>query len=245
MADSSFYTGKIMTHFKGKDALSHMQEKKLEGSLSEPHGLELQGFAFACIDGARQLSSLLLFLSALALSGKLLLISGLSFIILFAGRSALLGQARLERLHRLAEQERYEIAHHRPQERAELKALYGSKGFKGELLDKVVDVLMADDDRLLKVMLEEEMGLSLEAYEHPLKPALGIVLSGLSVMALFAGSFLLGSWEGGILCLILIIGGTSLYNAYKEKNHMISALVWNLGVSLLATLFAYFALHSL
>ena len=234
-----------MSHFQGKDALTHMKEKKLEGSLSEPHGLELPGFAFACIDGARQLSSVLLFLSALALSWKLLLISGLSFIILFAGRSALLGQARLERLHRLAEQERYEISHHRPQERAELKALYASKGFKDDLLDKVVDVLMADDDRLLKVMLEEEMGLSLEAYEHPLKPSLAIVLSGLAVLVLFIGSYFLASLKGGVLSLILIIAITSIYNAYKEKNHVLTALVWNLGLALLASLFAYCALHSL
>ena len=32
---------------------------------------------------------------------------------------------------------------------------------------------MADGDRLLRVMLEEELGFSLEVYDHPLKQALG------------------------------------------------------------------------
>ncbi len=35
---------------------------------------------------------------------------------------------------------------------------------------------MADDNRLLRVMLEEELGLTLEAYEHPLKQAFGALL---------------------------------------------------------------------
>lgn len=241
-----------MDHFKGKDALGHIHEKRLEGTLAEPHGLELQGLAFSFIDGARQLAALLLFLLALTrafnfsytISWQFLLISALSFMILFAARSALLGWARLERLHRLAEQERYEIEHHRPQERAELRALYAGKGFKGDLLDKVVDVLMADDNRLLKVMLEEEMGLSLEAYEHPLKPAFAIVLASLGTTALFMASFLF-AWQAAGAVLLLILAATSLYSAYKEQNRMVTALVWNLAIALLAALFAYFAVGSL
>lgn len=242
-----------MNHFQGKDALGHVKEKRLEGTLAEPHGLELPGFAFAFVDGAKQLASLLLFLLAIslaldlsfAISAKLLLLSGLAFMTIFASRSALLGWSRLERLHRVAEQERYEIEHHRPQERAELKALYGSKGFKGELLEKVVDVLMADDDRLLKVMLEEEMGLSLEAYEHPLKPALAIILSSLITLLLFISSYLFLPWyvAGGVLALI--IAAASLYGCVKEKNKVVTALVWNLSTSFLAALFSYFAIKSL
>lgn len=242
-----------MNHFQGKDALGHLKEKRLEGTLAEPHGLELPGFAFAFVDGAKQLSSLLLFLLALTLaldlsftvSVKLLLLAGLSFMIIFAARSALLGWSRLERLHRIAGQERYEIEHHRPQERAELQALYGSKGFKGELLEKVVDVLMADDDRLLKVMLEEEMGLSLEAYDHPLKQALAIILSSLATLLLFASSLLFLPWYAAGIVLVLIIAAASLYGCAKEKNKMVTALMWNLSTSFLAAFFSYFAIKSL
>lgn len=242
-----------MSHFQGKDALSHVREKKLEGSLSEPHGLELPGLDFAVIDSARQLSSLLLFLLALflgadlafVLSGKLFLVAGSAFTIVFAARSALLGWTRLERLHRIAEQERYEIEHHRLQERAELKALYSSKGFKGDLLEKVVDVLMADDNRLLKVMLEEEMGLSLESYDHPLKPAFASFATGLIILGCFAVTYFFLSWQASGILLLSIIAGTSLYSAFKEKNHMITSLVWNVGAALLATLFAYFAIDAI
>ena len=83
------------------------------------------------------------------------------------GRSSLLGWARLERLHRLIQQEQWEIEHHRAQEKEELTAMYHQKGLTGKLLEQVIEVLMADDNRLLRVMLEEELGLTLETYEHP------------------------------------------------------------------------------
>ena len=95
----------------------------------------------------------------------------------------LLGWARLERLHRIVEEERYEIENHRQQEREELKELYRAKGFQGKLLDEVVDVLMADGERLLKVMVEEELGLSLQSQEHPLKQGAG------SALGAFVASF--------------------------------------------------------
>ena len=103
----------------------------------------------------------------------ILLLATIGWVIWKTGRSAWLAWSRLERLHRVMEQERWEITHHRKQERDELRALYSQKGFEGKLLEEVCDVLMADNERLLHVMLEEEMGFTLESYEHPLKEALG------------------------------------------------------------------------
>ena len=85
----------------------------------------------------------------------------------------MLGWSRLERLHRVIEEERWEIEHHRPQEREELRALYAAKGLRENSSMRSIEVLMADDNRLFQVMLEEELGLTLEAYEHPLKQAFG------------------------------------------------------------------------
>ena len=65
--------------------------------------------------------------------------------------------------------------------------MYEQKGLSGDLLDQVIEVLMADDNRLLRVMLEEELGLTLESYEHPLKQAAG---AGLGVLSAFLGAVL-------------------------------------------------------
>ena len=156
------------------------------------------------------------------------------------GRSACLGWARLERLHRLIEEERWEIEHHRAQERSELVALYKAKGFSGQLLEEVIDVLMADDNRLLLVMLEEELGLNLEMMEHPLKQAAGAGVGTLIVAALLLGASLLPAKESVFLCGALIIGVTAAVAARADRNHLIPAIIWNLAVAALAAGVAYF-----
>jgi len=137
-------------------------------------------------------------------------------------------------------EERFEIENHRPQEREELEALYAAKGFKGALLEEVLDVLMADDDRLLKVMIEEEMGLNLENCEHPLKVGSGAALGVLlAVMLLFVTTWL--SPKFGLATLaVLMIGTSGMYIAKLQKNESIPAFVWNLGFAILTYGTVYF-----
>lgn len=237
-------------HFEDRNALEHVMEKRVEGmvSISEAHGTEMPGHLSAGADSAKETAIvlLLLWLSFVFLKIPLhqaltaLTAFGLGWVAWKAGRSGWLGWARLERLHRLIEQEKYEIEHHRPQEREELMALYQAKGFEGKLLDDVVDVLMADQDRLLKVMLEEEMGLTLEAYEHPLQQSLGAAIG--AIVALAAGSlglFLLPGFGLGLAALLLISAAT-IYSATYEKNRVIPALIWNLSIAALAFGICYF-----
>lgn len=170
-------------HFEGKSAFEHLKKARLKGKIatSEIHGEEPSGQLIAGCDSAKDvavyLSLLWMLLSPLSLSitQHVLLLSlfCLGLIIWKTARSAQLGWARLERLHRLIEQERWEIEHHRAQEKEELIEMYKAKGFKGKQLDDIISVLMADDNRLLMVMLEEELGLSLESFEHPIKQSLG------------------------------------------------------------------------
>jgi VIT1/CCC1 family predicted Fe2+/Mn2+ transporter len=66
------------------------------------------------------------------------------------------------------DRERTEIRDDYEHEREEVRALYAAKGFREPLLSQIVDTLSADEDRLLKVMMEEELGLSLYHVNHPL-----------------------------------------------------------------------------
>src|SRR3990167_5148375 len=164
-------------HFKKKNPLEHVIEARKKGRLasSETHGMELPGHVAAASDAAKETTLILLILWALlGIEDHWFMVTLIAgWLIWKVGRSAILGWARLERLHRVIEEERYEIEHHRPQEKEELRALYQAKGFSGKLLNEVVDVLMADDNRLLQVMLEEELGLHLESYEYSLKQSAG------------------------------------------------------------------------
>ncbi|MBA2368200.1 MAG: VIT1/CCC1 transporter family protein [Candidatus Protochlamydia sp.] len=237
-------------HFKSKDAVAHVAEAQAKGLIdsAETHATEQPGSLSSGIDAARETVTLLLLLSLLLpLSPIGQLFTGYC-IFLFAwmiwkmGRSARLGWARLEKLHRILEEERWEIEHNRMQEKEELKALYAAKGFEGRLLEEVLDVLMADGNRLLKVMVEEELGLSLGTYEHPLLQALG---AGLGVF--LAGSLLLfffWVWPsyGMIAGAFFTIVFCSYLTAKWEKNRIIPSMVWNLAITALSVGAAYFLL---
>ena len=203
---------------------------------------------FAFLDSLRHISLLGLILFTLLslfapvqnVNGPILFIFLLGSSIAFAARSAWFGWSQLERLHRNLKQEYYEIQHHRAQEKEELKAMYGLKGFQEPLLSQVVDVLMADDSRLLKVMIEEEMGLSLDSYEHPLRHALASFYGGILATALLFFSFIFLAPIYFIIFSFLIMVTASTIAAFKEKNKLIPAFIWSLGIAGLVFGLIYF-----
>ncbi len=231
-------------HFDGKEALEHVLEARLKGQTAsdEIHGAEMPGHISAFADAAKETSLILvLFWSLLVLFHIsydqihwMLALFSAGWLIWKTGRSALLGYSRLERMHRVIEEERWEIEHHRPQEKEELRALYEAKGFTGRLLDEAVDILMADDNRLLQVMLQEELGFRMETEEHPLKQALGaaigVILS--SAVMVFALFFL--PPFGTLLAAALIIGATAGFAARIQRNRITPSIVWNLACAALS-----------
>ena len=55
--------------------------------------------------------------------------------------------------------ERYEIEHEPSEERAELQAIYQEKGLRGDLLNRVVGYLTADQGRWHRAMIRDELGV--------------------------------------------------------------------------------------
>jgi len=231
------------THFKGKEAVEHVIEAQAKGIISqaEVHGEETPGHISAFADTAREtaLTLLLVWLVATSITqGESPFLALSMFAVGWTawktGRSAWLGWSRLERLHRLVAEEKWEIDHHREQEREELAALYEAKGFKGKLLEDVMDVLMADDDRLLRVMLEEELGLSLEQQEHPLKQGLGAGLGSIAAFFICIIFTLIIPEFGIVIGSFCVVGAAAALSAQYEKNRKIPAIIWNLGLMVLA-----------
>ncbi len=112
--------------------------------------LALQGF------GSPPWGSLLLVALAIALA----LLMGIS-----TGRSTYL---QVQYYETELERERTEIRESFAHECEEVRVLYAAKGFREPLLGQIVDTLTADEDRLLKIMMEEELGLSIQHINHPL-----------------------------------------------------------------------------
>lgn len=238
-------------HFEGQDALTHLKKARQKGALAtaETHGAEVPGHISAGAGSAKETALLLFILWILFSKFTLPLqttyaIYGLTTLGWFfwkMGRSALLGWARLERLHRLIEEERFEIEHHRDQEKEELIALYKQKGFQGKLLDQVIEILMADDNRLLEIMLEEELGLTLESYEHPIKQGLGAGLGVIIAAALGGSALFFNIPLFIILAFSCIFIFSTLLTAKLEGNNLLRAFFWNLSLGTFTLLFVYFA----
>jgi hypothetical protein len=237
-------------HFKGQTAVKHVVEAQARGIIAsaEVHGTEIPGSIAAATDAARETIFFILLLNLFAikffwshnLTLTLFLVFMFGWLIWKTGRSAWLGWSRLERLHRILEEERWEIEHNRTQEREELKALYAAKGFAGDLLEEVLDVLMADGDRLLKVMIEEELGLTLEVHEHPLKQSVGAAVGVLAAGLIALVGFALGSTNGLYLASTFTIALSAYISAHTEGNQVIPAIIWNLAIMFLALGMTFF-----
>lgn len=234
-------------HFEGKDALTHVIDARKKGQeiMEEAHGAPLSGGTFAFCEAANEsaILSVIITLFSYAYNLPILLILPvflMGYLIWKSGRTAFLGYAKLERLHRLIEEERWEIEHSRDQERKELESLYEAKGFSGKLLDQVIDVLMADDNRLLEVMLTEELGLSLESFEHPLKESASAFVGVIATTLILGIGFFIHPFLGILTAAALIFISCSIITAKKEKNQVFNSVIWSLGIGALAALSAYF-----
>lgn len=233
-------------HFNGKEALGHVAQVQATGIMAtaEIHGSELPGHLYALFDSIKQ-TAIVLLLAAILFeqlhqgSILLLFLFGVSFSLWQTARSAFLGWAYLERKHRVVEQERWEVQHHRKQEKEELKELYRAKGLEGKLLDDVIDVLMADEERLLRVMVEEELCLKLESQDHPLIQAAGALAGSVTALGISCAIFWLDPFylwfSSGILVAIAAAAA-----AHYVGNARIPAVIWNVAIALFAALTLFF-----
>lgn len=133
-------------------------------------------------------------------TGAMLLVLAIALAILFGISTARSTHAQVEYYTSELDRERSEIRDNFDHECEEVRVLYAAKGFEEPLLSQIVDTLTADDDRLLKLMMEEELGLSMNHINHPLIVGLwnfsGALLAGcaLAVPVLFLSQPAIHQW---------------------------------------------------
>lgn len=94
-------------------------------------------------------------------------------------------------------------------ERKEIRDIYYKKGFRGELLNKIVSNITSDKKRWVDIMMKEELGLSSEA-AHPMKSAIVVFFAALIGSFIPLTAFFFAPMKIAVI-LSLIISAIALF----------------------------------
>lgn len=225
-------------HIKEKTVIEHLASARKKGYLAsvELHNFVFSSKLFSFLDafGDALVLFCLIYLSFHSIFWPL----GIGFALWRGLKLCLQGFMRLERLHFLIKEEKYEIENNRDEEKQELLAIYEAKGFKQPMLEEVVATLMADDNRLLQVMLEEEMGISFETLDHPVVTGFMAFLGTIgALLSTYALSFIpYGTLGGGIIFILL----RAIYETRKQKLPSFTNITWSLASVIFVFFVSYF-----
>ena len=148
---------------------SHTPDKIATRLEAGPGSVYLRDFVYGAVDGAITTFAIVAGVAGAGLSAGVIIILGFANLIadgFSMGVSNFLG-TRAE--NQLREQTRAreldEIRKFPEGEREEIRQIYAGKGFDGELLDQVVEVITSDADRWADTMLQEEHGMTLQHHD--------------------------------------------------------------------------------
>jgi len=175
-----------------------------------------------------------------------ILIFSFSFFILKIFLVAFSAWTKLLRLHKIIEDKKWHIEHKREEEKKQLEEIYKAKGFSKKLLADIVDTLTSDDNRLLQTMLEEEMGLSLGYFIHPIKQAFGSLLGMFLASVIFTITFftLPITYCFFVSGAINIIASSIIASKY-ERTKMSKEIVWDLAIAIVVLSICHFLTMSI
>jgi len=132
-------------------------------------------------------------------------------------------------------------------EEEEIREIFEAKGFEGELLDQIVDVITADRDRWVDVMMKYELGMMEETKSPFLMGVvtfISFILIGLIPLLVYLWDFIAPT--GGNLFLwssILTMIGFTIIGVFKSRvtqTNLLRGVGETLILGLLAALVSYY-----
>ncbi len=149
-----------------------------------------QGFlkdsVFGAIDGAVTTFAVVSSVAGAGLPSGLVIILGLANLLAdgfsMASGNFLGTRAENQAARRTRREEEREIESHPDDEREEVRQIFAGKGFEGDMLEQIVEVITADKKRWVETMLQEEHGI-LGRPPAPLKAAAATFLAFIAIGA--------------------------------------------------------------
>jgi len=143
---------------------NHTREEIRERLAQDTQGNYLRDWIYGGIDGTITTFAIVTGVVGASLPGAVVLVLGLANLVadgfaMGAGNYTAT-KAELDDYARLLAIERKHIALEPSGEREEIRQIFGLKGFSGDELERIVDVISSDEDLWAKTMAVEEYGLS-------------------------------------------------------------------------------------
>jgi vacuolar iron transporter family protein len=140
-----------------------------------------------------------------------------------------------ERLEQARENEIRHIAHFPEGEREEIRQIFARKGFSGETLEKVVEVISSDHRLWVDTMLHEELGLSI-GVRNPRRAAFSTFVAFLVFGAVPLASFLApGLNESQRFTLSIALTAFAFAAIGVAKARVLERPIWRSGLETLLT----------
>jgi VIT1/CCC1 family predicted Fe2+/Mn2+ transporter len=156
-------------------------------------------------------------------------------------------KSNIDYYNRYKKIEYWEVDNMPEKEKEEVREIYEAKGFEGALLDKVVEVITADKDRWVEVMMKEELEMQGEM-KSPFKVGLATYLSfllvGIIPLIVYVWDYV-SEFPGSVFLTSSILTGLSFISigflkSYVTHTSRTKGIIETLILGVLAALVAYF-----
>lgn len=189
-----------------------------------PKALHLREWVYGGIDGVVTTFAIIAGVVGANLSPFIVVILGVANLIGdgFSMSAGAYSSAKVEddNYHRLREIEAGHIERHPEGEREEIRQIYAAKGFQGEDLERVVQIISSDKKHWIDVMLAEEYGVS-ASLSAPMHIALhtfaAFILCGSMPLLPFLLSLPYAPWIALVLSALTFFAIGSLKSLWSIK----------------------------
>lgn len=142
--------------------------------------------------------------------------------------------------------EYWEVEHMPEIEKEEIREIFAAKGFRDNLLDRVVEVITADKDRWVDVMMKEELGMSAPT-RSPLTIGMvtfvSFLIIGLIPLSVYVWDYL-GNFPGDLfvwasLLTTTAFAGIGILKSYVTETSKWKGLLETVALGVLAASLSY------